>query len=74
MKRKNIIVGIMYRPPNTNPKKFLTDIDLLLDKIFKENKDIFLNLNLLSHSYHHACSQLLDILQTTMFPVNNTSR
>lgn len=53
--------GIITRTPNSNPKEFLTDLDLFLDKISKESKNVFLmNLNLLNNSCHHACNQFLD--------------
>ena len=50
---------------------FLCDLDLLLDKISRENKIIYLlgdhNLNLLTHSRHQDTSKFLDLLYSSMF-------
>ena len=47
---KNVIVGVIYRPPNTNLDNFLDYIKDVLDRINKENKICYLtgdyNLNL----------------------------
>ena len=42
-KEKNIIVGIIYRPPDSQLNEFLSDLDLVLGKISKENKLVFFN-------------------------------
>ena len=39
---KNIIVGIIYRPLDSKLNEFLSDLDLVLGKISKENKLVFL--------------------------------
>ena len=39
-KKKNIIIGELYRIPNTSEKDFLEDYDNLLKKINKENKEL----------------------------------
>ena len=41
-KEKNIIVGIIYRPPDSKLNEFLSDLDLVLGKISKENNLVFL--------------------------------
>ena len=41
-KEKNIIVGIIYRPPDSKLIEFLSDLDLVLGNISKENKLVFL--------------------------------
>ena len=70
-KEKNIIVGVIYRPPDQKVKDFLCDLDLLLDKISRENKIVYLlgdyNLNLLAHSRHQDTSKFLDLLYSRMF-------
>ena len=67
-KEKNVIVGIIYRPPDSN---FLSNLDLVLEKIAKENKLVFLmgdwNLNLINHHCHKATSDFLDLLYSRMF-------
>ena len=39
---KNIIVGILYRPPNNNINNFLDKLSNELDKISRENKKIYI--------------------------------
>ena len=36
-KEKNIIVGVVYRPPNQKLQDFMNRLDLLLATISKEN-------------------------------------
>ena len=40
-KKKNVIVGVFYRPPDSNLNEFLSDLDHVLEKITKENKLVF---------------------------------
>ena len=50
---KNIIIGTLYRPPSSNINNFLERIDEQLEKISRENKNIYLmgDFNIdLSHS------------------------
>ena len=69
-KRKNIIVGTVYRPPDKNLREFLNDLDRLLDIVSKENKTVFLmgdwNLNIMN-SIHNLTSLFLDLLYSRMF-------
>ena len=50
-KVKNIVVGIIYRPPNRSIDTFLDKFDECLDIVSQENKEIYLmgdfNINLL---------------------------
>ena len=39
---KNVIVGIVYRPPDQNLNEFLCDLDIVLNSFSKENKSVFL--------------------------------
>ena len=68
-KEKNIIVGIIYRPLESKLNEFLSDLDLVLGKIYKENKLVFLmgdwNLNLINHDCHKATSDFLDLLYSS---------
>ena len=70
-KEKNGFVGIIYRPPDSTVNEFLSDLDLVLGKIAKENKLVFLmgcwNLNLVNHHCHKATSDFLDLLYSRMF-------
>ena len=70
-KEKNVIVGVFYRPPDSNLNEFLSDLDHVLEKITKENKLVFLigdwNLNLINHHCHKVTSDFLDLLYSRMF-------
>ena len=68
---KNVIVGNIYRPPNTNITQFIDCIIQLLDSIKKENKIVYLigdfNLNLLNAESHHLTSEFLESLYSYSF-------
>ena len=70
-KEKNIFGGIIYQPPDSKLNEFLFDLDLVLGKISKENKLVFLmgdwNLNLINHHCHKATSDFLDLLYSRMY-------
>ena len=55
-KEKNIIVGVVYRPPNQELQDFMNSLDLLLASISKENKICYVvgdwNLDLIKHHCH----------------------
>ena len=63
---KNVIIGVIYRPPNTNLDNFLLYIDDLLDRLSKENKFCYLlgdyNLNILNCDKHDKTSQFIDTM------------
>ena len=54
-KENNILIGVVYRPDKNLPQ-FIIELDQLVDRIWKENKPVFLlgdwNVNLMSHSHH----------------------
>lgn len=68
---KNIIVGIIYRPPNQSVDIFVDNFNEILFKISRENKISYLmsdfNLNLFNHQNHDATGQFLDGLHSCMF-------
>ena len=68
---KNIIVGIIYRPPNQSVYNFIDNFKEILVQISRENKICYLmgnfNLNLLNHQNHDATGQFLDGLHSCMF-------
>lgn len=81
---KNLLIGVIYRPPDTNLNDF-NDIFLdLLDKMETNKKHCYLlgdyNANLLQVNSHKATSDLLDILYSKHFipliskPTRVTSR
>ena len=68
---KNIIIGTIYRPPNTNINIFLENLVEILLCIKTENKFIYLlgdfNLNLLNANTHQLTSDFLDTLYSFSF-------
>ena len=73
-REKNVIVGIVYRPPDQNLIDFLCDLDIVLNSFSKESKSVFLfgdwNVNLMNHSKHQTTSLFLDTLYSKMlFPL-----
>ena len=70
-KPKNIIVGLIYRPPNTNIVDFNSYISDLLMSIKCERKLIYLmgdfNITLLNSEKHLLTSEFLDIMYSFSF-------
>ena len=70
-KGKNIIVGVVYRPPGLNVNEFIVNTDSLISKISSENKKCFImgdfNLNLLNCHNHKLTNEFLDTLYSNMF-------
>ena len=71
---KNIIIGTIYRRPDTDIRQFTDDLAWLLDKIYHENKLIYLlgdyNINLLNVDTHIPTSTFIDILYSHhLFPL-----
>ena len=65
-KKSNIIVGCVYKHSNMNVSGFNFLINQPLDKISKEQKQIFLlgdfNINLLNYNEHQPTNEFLDSL------------
>ena len=73
---KNIIVGVIYRPPNQNLDLFIDEFNVLTEKISRENKICYLlgdfNINLLNFNNHSQTNEFLDSLfSNLMFPMIN---
>ena len=68
---KNVIVGIIYRPPNQNVNDFVTRMNEILGKISRNNKICYImgdfNLNLLNNQNHNATGEFLDGLYSHLF-------
>lgn len=68
---KNIIVGIVYRPPDQRVDEFIKCNEALMMKVSRENKVCYLmgdyNLNLLNYENHQFTSEFLDIMYSCMF-------
>ena len=75
-KGKNIVVGIIYRPPDHKIDEFVYNTNKLISAISKENKLCYLmgdfNLNLLNYHTHQFTGEFLDIMYSNMcFPLIN---
>ena len=70
-REKNIVVGIVYRPPNQRVDDFVSSNNELLDKISRENKICLLmgdfNVNLMNYQHHQLTGQFLDGMYSNMF-------
>ena len=68
---KNIIIGTIYRPPNCDAQLFVSKLDELLNKFFKENKTSYLmgdfNIDLLKYQEHNLTSDFLDTMFSHFF-------
>ena len=60
----NVIIGSLYRPPNTSTKEFLEKYKVLISEICKEKHEIILgmdhNLDLLKLAQHKATEEFLE--------------
>ena len=73
-KIRQIIIGSLYRPPNTKPNDFINQYKHMLHELYKEkNKEIILgmdhSLNLLKTNTHKDTQDFLDInFNNNIFP------
>ena len=67
---KNVIVGVIYRPPGHNAEFFLDKLDTCLNNITQENKDVYLmgdfNINLLNKD-NNITSTFVNLLSSYTF-------
>ena len=73
-KTKNIIVGVVYRPPDTDMNNFNHYLESLLHNIRLENKQVYLlgdwNINLLNADKHAPSQDFLNLMYSdNIFPV-----
>ena len=68
---KDIIVGVIYKPPNTNVESFVSNFSRILDKLNKDNRPSYLlgdyNIDLLKYN-NHSESFLNQLLFYGFFP------
>ena len=68
---KNVIVGMIYRPPNRNLDDFKNSLDVTLTKIKKEGKLNYLlgdyNINLLNSDTHLPTADFLDLMYSNSY-------
>lgn len=59
----NIIIGTIYRPPNTNIQVFIAELNRVLAKLSNEQKPCYLmgdfNIDLLKYQHHNDTSEFL---------------
>ena len=64
--KKHVIVGVVYRPPNTCMNAFNDSMSIILDKIGQENKLAYIlgdyNINLLNAESHNQTGNFTEIL------------
>ena len=64
--KKNIIVGVIYKAPNSNSDEFIDSLSICVEKISNENKQCYLtgdfNFDLLKHSSHEDTERFLNTL------------
>ena len=76
---KNIIVGVIYRPPNNDLDSFLEKLEEVLDSITRENKDVYLmgdyNIDLLN-TENSSTLKLISTLSSYAFTshISNPTR
>ena len=71
-RKSNTIVGCLYKHPNMDVSDFNKNyLNTLLDKLSKENKQVFLlgdfNINLLNYNDHQPTNEFLDSLASNSF-------
>ena len=69
--KSNIILGIIYRPPNTDINSFNEALGTILDKLKVEDKTCYLmgdfNINLLNYTNHALTSDFVDLMHSYSF-------
>lgn len=63
---RKVVMGCIYRPPDTNLQEFLVDLNSLLNKLSHENKSVYLmgdfNINLLNSNSHSLTADFIETL------------
>ena len=76
----NIIIGSLYRAPNSSHEEFLEEMEAAICKLNQEQKMAFIggdfNINFFDHGKNQACDKFLDILLTSglMPTISRTTR
>ena len=69
---KDIIIGVIYRPPNTDVNLFLSALAVILEVINSENRSCYLagdfNIDLLNCKQHHGQSFLDQLFSFGFYP------
>ena len=69
--KKNIILGVIYRPPNTDINVFNDKLDNILDTINKEGKLCYImgdyNINILNSKTHQGTNEFVNMMSSYAF-------
>ena len=72
LSNKDILVGVIYKPPNTNTEEFVVQFSGLLEKLNEENRPTYLlgdyNIDLLKCNTTHSQTFLNQFLSYGFFP------
>lgn len=70
-KEKNIVLGVVYRPPKVHLCDFISNLDSFMAQLFSENKVCYVmavwNLDLMKHHCHDLTGQFLDTMFSRFF-------
>ena len=68
---KNVIVGVLYRPPGNDIRTFNDKLESTLQKLRRENKISYIlgdfNINLLNNDYHQPTGEFFDLMSSNSF-------
>jgi Skp family chaperone for outer membrane proteins len=71
MRQKNVVVGCIYRPPNSDIVTFNDEMDVLLKQISHLNRNVYLlgdfNINLLKTSTHQSTYEFINTMFSSSF-------
>ena len=71
---KNVIVGVIYRPPGQDVKEFNDFTNVLLSKIMHNDKPVYImgdfNINLLNEDVHTLTNDFINIMHVFIFSVS----
>ena len=70
-KNSNIVIGVIYRPPNTDINCYNESLNVILEKLKNENKLCFFmddyNINLLNSEKHYPTSDFVELMHSYSF-------
>ena len=69
--KQNIIIGVVYRPPNQNIDEFIRHVEPILEEIQSKNKLAYIlgdyNINILKYKKHSSTGNFLDLMYSNNF-------
>ena len=70
-KCRNVVIGVIYRPPNSDIVTFNDSLAVVLEKLKNENKICYLlgdyNIDLLNYERHIATSEFIELMHSYCF-------